>query len=148
MQARCATGKQVLAQTLHNLNAKSADAVAVIAVRLQPLANPAWNFRAAVIAEALQIGEIGDGHYAGHNRDLNAGFMTSLQKIKIRICIIKILCDGTVGAGVHFLFEKFQIAVIGIGLWMSFRVTGNFDMKMLTCAAAHKLDQFIGVIIL
>src|SRR5690606_38394759 len=83
MQTWRAAIQQLLAQVLYNFDTKFTNALTVVTIGLQTLANPAWNFRAAVVAEALQVGVIGDGHDARHNRDFNADLAAGIHKIKI-----------------------------------------------------------------
>ena len=145
MQARCAAIEQTLAHFADHLLAKCLDAVRIIAVGFQLLANPAWDFCTASVGEARQLAVVGDRHDARHDRDHDAGRTYALNKTEVAVGVKEVLGDRTVGASVGLAHEVadivFEIACLRVHL----RVCRHFNMEVIAGFFANEAHQVIGI---
>src|SRR5690554_7811283 len=74
-----------------------ADAVGVVTVSFQLLADPARNFRSTHIREPHQAGEVDDGHDARHHRNGDAHLLQAVDEVEVTVGEIgRASCRGSV----------------------------------------------------
>ena len=145
MQARCPQGTQSLAQGGHHIQTKSTDGGRIVAVGLQPQANPARNFCASGIRKPHELGRIGDRHDTGNDRNAHAQALHIVHKAGVGIGVVEVLGDGRIGPGTHFGGEGLQVGFGAARLGMHLRVGGHFNVEIVPKFLADKGHQIAGV---
>ncbi|MCY1403226.1 hypothetical protein D9M71_183960 [compost metagenome] len=145
MQTRCAASQQAFAHLGDHVLTERLDAANVVAVGFQLLADPARNFRTTGIREARQLGVVGDRHDPRHYRDIHTELFHTFDEVEVAVGVEEVLGDGTVCAGLGLAHEVSQIILEVAGLRVNFRISGNFDMEMITGFVADELYQFVGI---
>src|SRR5690606_8882806 len=121
------------------------DALAIIAVAFELPANPPRNLRTTHVAEAGELGIVGDRHDAWYHRDIDALFLALVDEAEIGVDIVEILGDGAVGATLDFLLEEIEVLTGRWRLRMKLRVGRDFDQKMLAAMLADMANQIAGI---
>ena len=145
MQAGRPRSKQFRTHFGDHFLTKLADAVTVIAVGFQLLADPAGNFRAAHVREAGQVGEVDDGHNTRHHRNGDAHLLQAVDEVEVAVRVEEVLSDGAVGTGFDLAGEILQVVFRGAGLGMKLRVGRYFNIEGIAAVLANKFHQLIGV---
>ena len=145
MQTRRTTIEQASAEIGDHLQSIGPNRVAVVAEAFQSLANPARNFRAAIVREPRQLGAVGDRHDAGHDGQINPQSFAVVHEAEVGVRVVEILGDGAVGAGLDLAFEVQQVMFDVRRLGMKFRVGGDFDVEVVAGFGADEFHQFVGV---
>ncbi|MNP16519.1 hypothetical protein D3C76_1089150 [compost metagenome] len=109
------------------------------------LADPARDFRTAGIGEARQLAVVGDRHDARHDRDVHAQCPHAFHEVEVAVGVEEVLGDRTVGASVGLAHEVGHIVFEIARLRMHFRVSGDFDVEMITGFFTNEFNQVIGV---
>src|SRR5690554_4205167 len=122
-----------------------ADAVGVVTVSFQLLADPARNFRSTHIREPHQAGEVDDGHDARHHRNGDAHLLQAVDEVEVTVGVEEVLGDGAVGTGLYFAREVLQVFLGVAGLGVELGVGGHFQVEVIAAVLPDEFHQLVGV---
>src|SRR4029079_4651997 len=92
---------------------------------------PPGSVATASVGETGELRETADGHDARHDRNIYPGSLALLDECEIRVDIIEILRDGTIGPRFDLAFETGEIVLRRFGLRVVFRVGSNFYVECI-----------------
>lgn len=145
VQAGRAVVQQVLAQLGDHIHAEGADRGLVVAQFGQAQADPARHFGAAHFREAQQLGVVGDGHDARHDRHPHTLGLGPVDEVEVGVGVEEVLGDGGIGARLDLGHEVIQIRRRIGGLRVHFGIGRHFDVEPIARFLADERHQFVGV---
>src|SRR3546814_6914497 len=90
---------------------------------------PARDLGAAGLGEAPQLGEVGDRHDPGHDRDVDAERARVVDEAEVGVGVVEVLGDRAVGAGVDLALEVAQVGMRVVGLRMALGIAADLDVE-------------------
>ena len=89
---------------------------------------------------------VGDRHDARRNRNIDTAGVTVVDEAKIRIDVVEILGDRTIGTRLDLFTEMPQFRLGTARFRMQLRVTRNLDVKAVARVRPHEAHQVDGMI--
>src|SRR3546814_14748110 len=90
---------------------------------------PARDLGAAGLGEAPQLGEVGDRHDPGHDRDVDAERARVVDEAEVGVGAVEVLGDRAVGAGVDLAPEVAQVDMRVVGLRIALGIAAAPDLE-------------------
>src|SRR3546814_3208061 len=90
---------------------------------------PARDLGAAGLGEAPQLGEVGDRHDPGHDRDVDAERARVVDEAEVDVGVVEVLGDRAVGAGVDLALEVAQVDMRVVGLRVALGIDADLDVE-------------------
>ena len=75
---------------------------------------------------------ISQGHNSRHYGLVDPYFGTLIDKSKVGIGVIKILCDSTISTSPKFFTEPVNVSAIALCFGMNFGIGANINFKIIT----------------